>query len=159
MSTLRIFDTYAELSAAYALPADAPGAYRSLAAFRCDDCNAIKMLPKSDGTGCASGYALTPKPHDRMVCYICADAQQREDLRDRSRSFGAYLASDGRTIATWTGGELGRVIWSNPCTLTRRSFWHDSRSYRSVRVRDVHGAYWFGRGSPGVCITLRPCKG
>lgn len=101
-----------------------------------------------------AGYAV--RPDGGHICYPCADAAQREDMRDRSRPFVAYLS--GTKVTTWTGGELGTVVWTRPAKLTRPSFTHDRRSYRSVRVRDVHGAMWTGRGSDGIAIRLRPVK-
>lgn len=86
------------------------------------------------------------------------DIRERRALLDRSLPFTAYLSSDGRHLTGWKGNVLGAVVDWAPCKLTRTSFTH-GKSYRSVRVRDVHGAMWYGRGSPGVCITLRPCKG
>ena len=105
---------------------------------------------------CGTGYARTRD--GRTLCYACADAAEREELRSRSGVFCAYLSSDGQRATTWTGGTLGTVVSSRPCKLTRRSYTHDASEYRSVTVRDVHGAYWHGRGSPGISIRLRPSK-
>jgi hypothetical protein len=41
--------------------------------------------------------------------------------------------------------------------LTRQS-WTHGKDYRTINARDVHGNYWTGRGSPGICINLRPIK-
>jgi hypothetical protein len=78
-------------------------------------------------------------------------------LLDRSRPFPGYLSSDGKRLTGWKGNTLGHVIDSNPCELTRLSYTH-GKHYQSVRVRDVHGREWYGRGSPGICIRLRPTK-
>ena len=86
------------------------------------------------------------------------DIRERRALLDRSLPFTAYLSSEGRHLTGWKGNVLGTVVESIPCRLSRFSFTH-GKEYRAVRVRDVHGAMWYGRGSPGVCITLRPCKG
>lgn len=86
------------------------------------------------------------------------DIRERRALLDRSMPFTAYLSSDGQRLTGWKGNRLGTVVDWRPCALARFSFMH-GKSYRSVRIRDVHGALWYGRGSPGVCITLRPCKG
>ncbi len=112
----------------------------------------------------------TPSPHSPMttgtartqdgkeICYACADARQREDLKDRSRPFTAYVSSDGKTITTWTGGKLMDIRQSWRIPLTRFSFTH-GRTILHIRARDVHGGDWFGRGNPGIAITLRPTKG
>jgi len=107
-------------------------------------------------SGCSTGYATTPD--NKRICYKCADARQREELKDRSKPFCAYLSSDGQKVTTWTGGELMTVTSSKPCQLSRVSFTHDMKSFRSIRARDVHGGLWFGRGSAGIVIKLRPVK-
>lgn len=86
------------------------------------------------------------------------DIRERRALLDRSLPFTAYLSSDGRRLTGWKGNVLGTVVDWSPCKLTRWSFIH-GKEYRAVRIRDVHGAMWYGRGSPGVCINIRPCKG
>lgn len=103
-----------------------------------------------------SGYAITAS--GEKICYSCADKAQREELKDRSKPFCAYVSGDGKLITSWTGGELMKVTQSWPCQLTRSSNWHDSKSYRSIRATDCHGRKWYGRGSAGVCITLRAAK-
>ena len=95
---------------------------------------------------------------DEILSDEGVDIRERRALLDRSTPFTAYLSSDGQRLTGWKGNWLGTVVDWNPCKLTRMSFTH-GKSYRSVRIRDVHGALWYGRGSPGVCITLRPCKG
>ena len=114
----------------------------------CADCGAT-CVP----SGCTTGYATLPRENKR-VCFSCADKRQVEDLKDRSKPFVGYLTFG--TVTTWTGGILMRVIRSAPCQLTRQSNWHDRKSYRSIRARDVHGKDWSGRGSVGVAIKLRP---
>ena len=127
-----------------------------LATPRCDECGAVKI---AGGSGCGTGYASVPHPgapkERRMVCYACADQMQRTELADRSGPFLGYISSDGATFTTWTGGTLGRVTSHS----SYRGGWHGSRLH-CYRVRDVHGADWFGRSAgPGMCIRLRPCKG
>ena len=85
------------------------------------------------------------------------DILERRELLERSQPFGCYLSSDGRHVTGWKGNILGTVIDSRPCKLPRYSFTH-GKDYRSVRVRDVHGGLWYGRGSPDIFIRLRPCK-
>jgi hypothetical protein len=124
--------------------------------FLCSCCHHVKPTPE----GCGTGYAVydpeTPAP--RMVCYDCADNLQREELRDRSKPVCAYVSGDGIRITTWTGGHLMTVTRSTPCSLTRQSFTHSRKSYRTISAKDVHGGSWYGRGSPGIAIRLRPCK-
>lgn len=106
--------------------------------------------------GCTFNYATTRE--DEVLSDEGVEIRQRRELLDRTVPFTGYLSCDGRHFTGWKGNVLGTVADWRPCQLTRRSWVHD-KSYRSVRVRDVHGAMWYGRGSPGVVITLRPCKG
>jgi hypothetical protein len=120
----------------------------------CADCE--KLVRRGDG--CGTGYAcLTGKEEGKRVCYSCADERQRANLLDRSAPFCAYLSNDGKQITTWTGGRLMGVTASVPCKLSRMSYTH-GKDFRTVWARDVHGGEWYGRGSPGICIKLRPTK-
>jgi len=85
------------------------------------------------------------------------DIREKRELLDRSRPFTCYITSDGRSVTGWKGNVLGTIIDWQPCKLTRTSFTH-GKDYRSVVVRDVHDGMWYGRGSPGICVTLRPRK-
>lgn len=117
----------------------------------CDQCKAECL-----SNDCSNGYAV--RSDGKRICYACADAAQREELTDRSRPVFAYVSCGGRSIGTWTGGKLMDVISSRPCKLTRQSYTHDSKSYKSIRARDIHGKEWFGRGSEGICIKLKAVK-
>lgn len=86
------------------------------------------------------------------------DIRERRELLDRSKPFTCYLSSDGKRATGWKGNKLGDVVRSNSVRLTRRSYTHGAYIW-AVRVRDVHGALWYGRGSPGIVITLRAMKG
>jgi hypothetical protein len=119
--------------------------------IHCANCGAV--CPPAPPQGGASGYAITQD--NRKICYSCSDNMQREELKDRSRPFFAYVSSDGKEITTWTGGKLMTVTISRPCQLTRQSFLHDRRAYRSIRARDIHGKNWAGRGSAGIAIKMR----
>jgi hypothetical protein len=121
--------------------------------FRCACCHKVKA---TSGNGCTTGYAVMPT--DELYCFDCADVSQREELKDRSKPFVAYVDSYGENITTWTGGVLARITHRRHCRLTRQSFMHDRRDYSSFRARDCHGQNWYGRGSPGIAIKLRPCK-
>lgn len=152
---MRIITTGAEASTIVHRPDNGP------VGFQCDYCGVVKPLPGTiPGNSAAGtcGYAVTTEnAHGgagRLICYGCADTAQRAEMLTADR-IGAYLSADCRTVNTWTGGKLGDVTWWNPCELNRKSYWHDSHSFRSVRVRDVHGQTWTGRGSPGVLIRLR----
>ncbi len=120
--------------------------------FRCSLCGQVHPIQKEGGTG----YATLQ--NGRTICYPCSDNMQREDLKDRSQPFFAYVAGNGRSITTWTGGHLMTITRSSPCALTRQSWTHDRNGYMSVHCVDVHGGHWTGRGSAGICIKLRPVK-
>ncbi len=71
--------------------------------------------------------------------------------------YTAYLAEDGKQVTTWSGGKLADVI------RTRRvkHFVPNAQryvDYSSVRVKDLKGGEWIGRGSPGMYIKLRRVK-
>lgn len=83
------------------------------------------------------------------------DIREKRDLLDRSKPFYCYLSSDGKRVSGWKGNELGRVISE---TSSRSGFHGSEITY--IRVIDVHGAQWTGRGAGrGMCVTLRAIKG
>ena len=95
----------------------------------------------------------------RIVSDRGAAILQRRALLDRARPFPGYLSSDERHLTDGQGNILGTVTWSRPVKLPR---WSYVSGYRmvSVRVRDVHGGLWYGRGAGGgMSINLRPAKG
>jgi len=126
----------------------------------CHACDMLRVLPcghhPSPHSPCFTGTARLPD--GREICCACVDDMQREDLRDTSKPFDAYLSCDGKTVTTWTGGQLMRVTQSWPCALTRQSWIHSRSSYKSIRAIDCHGQAWHGRGSAGTLIRLRACK-
>lgn len=139
----------------------------------CHQCGATLPEPANGiGTGYGCGKsepvefhadAPTLKPGESLerspaICHACCHANDVEQLRDRSRPFGAYVSSDGKSISNWPGGKLGEVVTGVPCALQRFSYTH-GRTIHAYRVRDVHGNLWHGRGNPGLFITLRPMKG
>lgn len=79
------------------------------------------------------------------------------ELLDRSKPYTAYLDKDANHLTGWKGNILGKVISRSTVKLTRRSWIHGKYMY-AVTVKDVHGGLWYGRGSGGVCITLRAYK-
>lgn len=85
------------------------------------------------------------------------DIRLRRELLDRSKPFVCYLSSDGKHVTGWKGNVLGAVTQSTTIKLARWSYMH-GKTMQSVRVRDIHGGLWFGRSSPGMCVTLRPSK-
>ncbi len=121
----------------------------------CSRCNA--PFPTLQAGICGgAGYATLP--NGRKICYPCADAIARDEIKPHDKQFYGYVSSDGKSITTWSGGKLGTVIASRPCKLTRQSFTHSPKSYRSIRMRDESGNDWSGRGSPGIVIKMRPVK-
>ncbi len=102
-----------------------------------------------------TGTARTPD--GRTICYDCAHAVELADVQARRR-ICAYVAEDGRTITTWPGRPLMRVTGMAPCRLTRRSYTHSPESYQSYWARDTFGGNWYGRGSAGVLIRMRPVQ-
>jgi hypothetical protein len=123
----------------------------------CHACDSKRILSCGHNPSPHADFATgaAKLPDGREICYACADAMQRADLKDRSKPFTGYVSSDGKTITTWTGGELMRVTYKSPVRLTRLSYLHGRYIY-AIRATDCHGAKWYGRGSPGLAVTLRP---
>lgn len=121
--------------------------------FQCADCGKVELTRLMGGTG----YSTDAKTGEKR-CYACTDKRERAFMGTVDR-FTGYLSSDGREFQTWSGGTLGTVVHSKPCKLTRISFTHDRHTYRSVRVRALDGSVWYGRGSPGIVLTLRRSVG
>jgi hypothetical protein len=101
--------------------------------------------------GCTFNYATNEA--GQVFSDEGVNIRARRGLLDRSSPFGCYLSSDGKTVTGWKGDKLGDVIASSVCKLpgTRRTC-------EAVRVRDVHGAEWYGRAQRGMFINLRPRK-
>lgn len=82
-------------------------------------------------------------------------------MLDRSKSFGCYVSSDGKHVTGWKGNILGAVVgsWKIPCAFGRSWDYLHGKNRTHYVIRDLHGNFWHGNSSPGVCITLRPMKG
>ena len=106
--------------------------------------------------GCTTNYAINDA--GEIFSDEGVDLAQKRDLLDRTKPFLCYVSSDGKAVTGWKGNILGKVVQKIPCRLTRKSHWH-GKDYSSVRVQDCHGGLWYGRGSAGLAITLRPMKG
>lgn len=86
-------------------------------------------------------------PDGREVCWECADAWQRDQMRASDR-LDAYLTGDGATIATWSGGKLAHVT----SKVTAR------RVY--LRAIDDTGKRWHGTSpGPGMYARMRATRG
>ena len=107
--------------------------------------------------GCSLNYA-TRNGGAEVVSDEGVNITERRALLDRSKPFVAYVSGDGRRITGWKGNTLGYLVWSSSVNLTRWSYVHGA-TVHAYRFRDVHGALWYGRSSPGIAITLRAFKG
>jgi hypothetical protein len=105
--------------------------------------------------GITTNYARDD--HGNVFSDEGVNIRERRELLDRTRPFVCYLSSDGKHVTGWKGNVLGDVTCSRTIPLTRVSFTH-GRTIQSVRVRDVHGGYWYGRGNAGIAIKLFPYK-
>ena len=80
------------------------------------------------------------------------DIRERRELLDRSRPFFCYVSGDGKHVTGWKGNVLGDVV------RTGRGGGFGGRMLY-VRVRDVHGGRWHGKGAgEGMSIKLWPSK-
>jgi hypothetical protein len=105
--------------------------------------------------GITTNYAHSPA--GEILSDAGVDIRERRALLDRSKPFSCYVSSDGRAVTGWKGNHLGSITAASSVRLTRVSFTHGD-TIQAYRVTDVHGGHWYGRGNPGICITLRPCK-
>ena len=102
--------------------------------------------------GCSFNYAWDREGH--IISNEGVDIAERKELLDRTKPFFCYLSCDGRHVTGWKGNILGDVVWHSTST----TGWYGS-SITHIRVIDVHGNKWHGKGSGrGMCITLRANK-
>lgn len=104
--------------------------------------------------GFVMGYATLND--GRRICYADADTMQREEFAEPGRTeFWAYLSSDGKTITTWTGGQLASITQTG----VGRSGFYDSKIY-FVQAVAPDGSRWYGKnGGPGMSIHIKRAKG
>ena len=122
--------------------------HREGVGFLCSSCWQHKPVSREGGTG----YGVDNE--GRLHCYECCAKNDREQMKDQSRPFFAYLSGDGKTVSNWPGSPLGKVYNLG----FSRSGWHGSKIYR-FHVRDVHGRWWQGWGpGEGMYCTLRKIK-
>ena len=107
----------------------------------------------SDRGQYTTGYGIDSK--GKTHCYTCCHKMDMQDVQGHDRPVVGYLSCDGKTIDNWSGWVIMRVVATAPCKLTRASHTHDS-SYHSVWCLDVFGRRWYGRGSSGILIKMRP---
>jgi hypothetical protein len=80
------------------------------------------------------------------------EIREKRGLLDRTKPFGCYLSSDGKSVTGWKGNKLGTVVHSS----TSKTGFHRSE-LTHISVIDVHGNKWHGKGSgKGMAITIRP---
>ena len=102
--------------------------------------------------GCSTNYARNSAGD--VFSDEGVNIRERRELLGRSRPFGCYLSSDGRHVTGWKGNILGTVTSE---TKSRTGFYGSILTH--VRVIDVHGNPWHGKGSGrGMYITIRPAK-
>lgn len=126
----------------------------------CNDCGvSLEAGPYTVmGATCvtqAPGYAIGTD--GKRVCIPCAEKREVEAFKVATR-YVAYVAMDGKAIATFTGKVLATIVSAKPCALTRLSYTH-GRSMFSYTAVTNDGARWYGRGNPGIVIKLRRAKG
>lgn len=104
-------------------------------------------------SGMGSGYAIE-RDTGRTRCYSCADESERATMAD-SASHVAYVAGDGKSVTTWSGGRLARVTGHT----TARNGWHRSIIHRWWAIAP-DGSAWYGANSgQGMAIRMRRIKG
>lgn len=107
-------------------------------------------IPPPEEGSCSTGYGVDAMGHS--ICYSCCAKEDITFLLKREPTL-VYLSSDMTRVTNWPGSTLGKVdshsVVAHPWGVT---IYH-------VRITDVHGAKWFGRGRPGMVLTIRPMKG
>jgi hypothetical protein len=127
--------------------------------FKCDDCGSEGP---SFPNGMTSAYSITHNPDgsELLRCPACAhkhDIAEFEKCGDEGKPFYGYFDEDHNLIGL-RGNILARNVHAFPCKLARHSFMHHGRPYKSVHVIDPQGRIWYGRGSAGICCTMRMNK-
>jgi len=131
-------------------------------ATHCDRCGNKFESPNNGPASMGTGYAVVREEgkEDKHLCYDCCDNDQREEMKDRSRAYTCYLSCDGKSVSTWSGGELGKVISKSQIKHAfGRSYSHNGKVRWAINIRDVHGKLWYGRAYSGCVVNLRPMKG
>lgn len=110
-----------------------------------------QFVVQSDG--CSFNYATTSA--GEILSDEGVHIRACRELLDRTRPFTGYLSRDGKQFTGWKGNVLGTVTHE---TKSRTGF--NGSEITHIRVRDVHGAYWFGKGAGrSMVVTLHPMKG
>jgi hypothetical protein len=65
-----------------------------------------------------------------------------------------YVSPDGRTVTDWHGQFMGRITTATKVALTQWSHVHGS--YMLHYTVNINGVWYWGRGSAGLVINLRP---
>lgn len=105
--------------------------------------------------GCSFNYATDQEGN--VYSDEGVSIRERRALLDMSKPFHCYVSTDGRSVTGWKGNKLGDAFKVGTVRLTRWSYFH-GHFMNSYQVTDIHGGEWYGRGSPGIAITLRPSK-
>lgn len=109
-----------------------------------------------EAVGCTTNYASDAEGN--LFSDEGVDIRQKRALLDRTKPAYGYLSSDVKYFTGWKGNTLGTVVAKWTINNSRQSWVHGS-TMQAVRVRDVHGNLWYGRGNGGIAITLRAMKG
>lgn len=119
----------------------------------CAECHSA--LPEQPRTSGAAGYAT--RQDGSHICYPCADAAARL-ARDVSGRCDCYLASDGKMLTTWTGGNLLRV--TSEREVIGRGFGGARTERTYLRATAPDGSQWHGvGGGRGMYARMRRSKG
>lgn len=118
------------------------------AGFECSECWHHKPVKSNGGTG----YGFDSS--GRLYCYECCAKRDREEMKDQSKPFSAYVNGKGDRVTSWAGGELGKIF----AYAESRTGWNRGTIAR-FHVLDCNGNWWQGRGpGRGMYCTLRAMK-
>lgn len=91
----------------------------------------------------------------KTSCYDCCTQADKDALKDGTQ-FCGYISSDGLRLVNWPGFALGTVTHTGRVHNWTRNSFNGKRYY--IRVRDCHGAEWYGTGAAGMYASLRKRK-
>lgn len=107
----------------------------------CQDCGETFVAD-----GFLTGYG---ERDGKKYCYKCCNAHELREF-SKAEKYSCYISTDGKTITTWPGGRLARVV---SLSMHAGGF---GGEYATVRAVADDGTEWHGRGGgPGCYVNLR----
>jgi len=116
---------------------------------KCDETGKVFTIERD---GMSFNYALSSD--NSIISDEGVNKRELRELKKIHQPFYAYVSSDLKHITGWKGNVLMRITSAQPYRLTRHSYVH-GKTIHSIQAVDANGQVWYGRGNPGICITMR----